>query len=65
MVGKKTNQTGGSMNKPINIIFNGPPGPDSGKFIEVETDNGQSISVGEWIKRKDGHWSLRITELPK
>jgi len=50
----------------INIIFDGPPGPTtfSGRFIEVETDDGRSINVGEWIERDDGLWALRITELP-
>ena len=49
---------------PINIIFDAPPSHDSGRFVEVETDDGQSIRVGEWIE-KDGYWALRITELPK
>jgi len=51
--------------RPINIIFDGPPGPESGKFVEVETDDGKSINAGEWIKREDGFWSLRITQLPE
>ena len=36
------------------------PGPESGRFIEVEDDTGKSISVGEWIRRPDGLWALRI-----
>ena len=48
----------------INIIFDGPPGPVSGRFVEVETDDGKGIKVGEWIEREDGFWALRITELP-
>ena len=57
------------MSKPINIVFDGPPGPDrrhqiGGRFVEVETDDGKSIKIGEWIK--DGiWWKLRITELPQ
>ena len=47
--------------QPINIIFDGPP--ESGRFIEVETDNGESINAGEWIDRGDGMWALRITRL--
>lgn len=50
--------------QPINVIFDGPPGPESGHFVEVETDDGKSLSVGEWKKRTDGLWSLRVTELP-
>ena len=48
----------------INIIFDGPPGPVCGRFVEVETDDGRSINAGEWIDRGDGMWALRITELP-
>ncbi len=50
--------------KAINIIFDGPPGPESGRFVEVETDDGKSISIGEWTKRPGNLWALRITELP-
>jgi len=48
----------------INIIFDGPPSHVPGRFVEVETDDGSSISAGEWIERDDGLWALRITELP-
>ena len=48
----------------INVIFDGPPGPESGRFIEVETDDGHSINAGEWTRRLDGLWALRITCLP-
>ena len=48
----------------INIIFDGPPGPEGPRFIEVETDDGRSIRVGEWQERKDGNWGLRIAALP-
>lgn len=44
----------------INIVFDGPPGPEAGRFVEVELDDGRSISVGEWIERLDGMWALRI-----
>ncbi len=49
---------------PINIVFDGPPGPTSGRFVEIETDDGKGIAVGEWTKRGGGFWALRITELP-
>ena len=52
-------------NKAINIIFDGPPSHESGRFVEVETDDGKSISAGEWIERSDGYWALRITSLPQ
>ncbi len=53
------------MIEPINIIFDGPPSHESGRFVDVETDDGKSIDVGEWIERRDGLWTLRITSLPK
>ena len=52
------------MGQPINIVFDGPPGPVAGRFVEVETDDGKSINAGEWIHKGDC-WVLRITELPK
>ena len=52
------------MSKPINIIFDGAPVHNAGHFVEVETDDGRSINAGQWIKRDDGTWALRITELP-
>lgn len=49
--------------KAFNIVFTNPPGPEGDPvFIEVETDSGQSIRVGEWGKRPDGFWALRLTE---
>ena len=49
----------------INIIFDGPPGPVPGRFVEVETDDGHSFNAGEWSQRPDGLWALRITRLPE
>ena len=44
----------------IDIVFDGPPGPKAGRFVEVEDHTGHSINFGEWIKRPDGYWALRI-----
>ena len=46
----------------IDIVFDGPPSHESGRFIEVENEQGQSIKVGEWIKPEleNGYWRLRI-----
>ncbi|KKL07799.1 hypothetical protein LCGC14_2582410 [marine sediment metagenome] len=52
------------MQEPINIIFDGPPGHESGRFVEVETDDGKSTNVGEWIQKGE-YWVLRITKLPE
>jgi hypothetical protein len=48
------------MRKHIDILFDGPPSHQSGRFVEVEDEYGYSISAGEWIQR-DGLWALRIT----
>ena len=53
------------MPKAINILFDGPPSNKSGRFVEVETDDGKSINAGEWNEREDGMWALRITQLPE
>jgi hypothetical protein len=45
----------------LDIVFDGPPGPECGRFVEVETIEGRSVRVGEWIDRGNGLWALRIT----
>lgn len=44
----------------VDIVFDGPPGHEAGRFVEVENDKGESISLGDWKKREDGYWALRI-----
>ncbi len=44
----------------VDIVFDGPPGPESGRFIEVENGDGKSISWGSWFERADGYHVLRI-----
>lgn len=44
----------------VDIVFDGPPGPFGGHFVEVEDDAGYSRNFGEWIKRDDGYWVLRL-----
>jgi len=46
--------------KHINVIFDGPPGPEAGRFGEVEDENGRSFNAGEWIEQPDGLWALRL-----
>ena len=48
------------MTKHVDIVFDGPPGPEAGRFVEVENESRQSIKFGQWIKRDDGYWVLRI-----
>ena len=47
------------MGKAIDIVFDGPPGPVPGRFVEVEFD-GASIKFGEWEERADGFWVLKL-----
>jgi hypothetical protein len=44
----------------IDIVFDGPPSHESGRFVEVEDADGKSINLGEWVHRPDGYWVLRI-----
>jgi hypothetical protein len=48
------------MTQHIDIVFDGPPGPEAGRFVEVEDDAGKSIKFGEWVERPDGYWVLRL-----
>ncbi len=48
----------------INIVFDGPPAPEGGRFVEVGTDDGHSISIGQWLERSDGYCALRIGNVP-
>jgi hypothetical protein len=34
----------------IRIVFDGPPGHESGRFVDVEDTNGRSIKIGEWVE---------------
>lgn len=43
----------------IDIVLDGPPGPNPGRFVEVEDPRGRSIHVGQWIDRGEC-WALRI-----
>lgn len=49
----------------IDIVFDGPPGPVSGRFIEVEDSDGRSISIGTWVEYGEcnpSFWALRILD---
>lgn len=51
----------------IDVVFDGPPGHEAGRFVEVENEKGCSVSAGEWRQRPDGYWALRIVtpDVPK
>lgn len=42
------------------IVFDGPPAPESGRFIEVEDGSRKSVSATgvSWVKSDDGFWRL-------
>lgn len=44
----------------VDIVFDGPPGPEPGRFVEVEDMNGAGIKVGEWFELAGGRWALRV-----
>jgi hypothetical protein len=50
------------MSEYIDIVFDGPPSHESGRFVEVEDAQGVSISVGGWVQREDGYWALRVPD---
>jgi len=47
----------------INIVFDGPPGPEAGRFVEAEDAFGKSIKCGEWLQEGD-KWVLAIGGAP-
>lgn len=46
--------------KLVDIVFDGPPSHVSGRFVEVEDQDGKSIRAGKWIHRSDGYWALQL-----
>lgn len=48
----------------LNFVFDGPPGPEGSRFVEVETPDGRSVNAGEWAERADGFWELRVPFAP-
>ena len=46
--------------KILDIVFDGPPGPKSGRFVETEDEHGHGVNCGDWIDRGNGLWALRI-----
>lgn len=48
------------MSNYLDIVFDGPPEHEAGRFVEVEDETGASVKAGEWIDRGDGMWALRL-----
>jgi hypothetical protein len=40
------------------VVFDGPPGHESGRFVEAETPDGRSVRAGEWRQDERGYWLL-------
>lgn len=57
-----TANTDFKQDKFVDVVFSGPPGPGCCRFVEVENQDGKSISYGRWLQRCDGYWVLRITD---
>jgi hypothetical protein len=36
----------------IDVLFDGPPSHEGGRFVEVENPKGESIDAGEWSQRR-------------
>lgn len=49
----------------VHVVFDGPPGPVAGRFVDVETLDGAGIRVGTWVHRKDGYWVLEVDVIPR
>tara|TARA_Y100000310_G_scaffold53134_1_gene48719 strand:- start:1208 stop:1525 length:318 start_codon:yes stop_codon:yes gene_type:complete len=49
----------------LHIVFDGPPGPEAGRFVECELEDGRGVNAGKWQQREDGFWELVITRLPE
>ena len=45
----------------IRICFDGPPGPEAGRFVEVENEEHKSICFGEWVQEGD-YWYLEFPD---
>ncbi len=44
----------------VDIVFDGPPDHEAGRFVEVEDHTGHSIHFAQWVKRDDGYWVIRL-----
>ena len=49
----------------IDVVFDGPPGPVAGRFVECEGPDGTRLNAGKWIEEPEtGWWRLRIGVRP-
>jgi len=48
----------------LHFIFDGPPGPEGPRLVDVENENGYTLNPGEWRQRSDGLWEL-VVKIPE
>lgn len=53
----------GQVKQEIRIVFDGPPGHEAGRFVEVEDAEGRSIGASRWEQKGD-LWHLVIAATP-
>ncbi len=58
--GPKENQAKKETSETVHVVFDGPPGPVAGRFVELETPEGVGLSRGKWVDRGDGMWALEL-----
>ena len=52
--------------KRVNVVFDGPPSNETGRFVEVEDfETGRSLKVGHWWPQENGLWALTINASPQ
>lgn len=44
----------------FDIVLQAVPDTPDYTFVEIENDQGNSIRLGEWVKRPDGFSAIRI-----
>lgn len=51
------------MSEHLDILFDGPPSHESGRFVDVVDADGKGVKIGEWMQAPDGAmWALRIPD---
>jgi hypothetical protein len=49
----------------VDVVFDGPPGPDPPTVVELENEQGRSMDFGRWVQRTDGRWAFRLPVAPR
>jgi hypothetical protein len=62
LLGQVVEPRGQHIDAVFDIVIDGPPSHESGRFVDVEDADGRSIQVGDWVQRDDGYWVLRLPD---